>query len=73
MSKFAKYKVTIGNTITFVIYHNLPITPGLCIEDVFKKWVASTHRYSPKSLVIYIRSKCKGYKAYTEEEYKNIE
>lgn len=73
MTGFIKHKVALRNGIAFSIYHNLPDKPGLCIEDVFENWINTTHRYSAKSLIIYIRSKCKGYKAYTEEEYKSLE
>ncbi len=73
MTGFTKHFVSVLNNKAFFIYHNLPDIKGLSIEDAFENWMARTHRYSEKSFVSYINSKCKGYKAYTEEEYKNLQ
>lgn len=72
MKGFTKHFVSVLSNKNFFIWHNLPDTPGLSIEDAFENWVALTHRYSAKSFVSYINSKFKGYKAYTEEEYKQL-
>lgn len=61
-----------GRPVKFNVYHNLPKTPGLRIEDAVENWVTRTTNPTAISLCNYIMSKRTGYFCITESEYKRL-
>jgi len=68
-------------SISFDVYHNLPNTKGLSIDDAVENWVNRTKKYTAKSLCKYINDKslCNyindkntEFKCFTESEFKKL-
>ncbi len=55
----------------FVVYQNLPDTPGLSINDAIDNWSIRTKKYTAASLCNYIARKQTGYLCITEEQFNN--
>lgn len=58
-----------GKRYEFVIYHNLPKTFGLSLNDALESWLARTTKYGAKNLCKYIMKKQPDKMAITEEFY----
>jgi hypothetical protein len=75
--KYEFYKTDIefkvnGRAIKFSVYHNLPKTRGLSMDDAVTNWVYRTKKYTAKSLCRYIMDKETEFICMTEETYKEL-
>ncbi len=68
-----EFKVNKEPTIV-IVYHDLPLTPGLNIDGAFTNWVHRTNEHTSVSFADYINSKSHmtGNKAYTPIEWESI-
>jgi len=55
-----------------VVYHNLPNTWGLNIENAFPNWEMRTDKETAEDFVKYVKSKNTGHDIMTEEDYKKL-
>ncbi len=69
--KLTESVFVLSNNEKFYIYHNLPETHGLSINDAFQNWIVRTKNYNEKSFVDYVLSKNTGYICMTNKQYKD--
>jgi hypothetical protein len=68
-----EFKFDIGKvTKRFSVYHNLPDTFGLSIENAFDSWLFRTSNYTPGAFCRYVMSKQDEYVCMTEKTFKRL-
>jgi hypothetical protein len=58
--------------VKFSVYHNLPDTFGLSLQDALENWFIRTDKYTAASLCNYIKNKGIEYVCMTETQYKRL-
>ena len=67
------FKFEVGKaTKTFSIYHNLPDTNGLSIENAFDNWLFRTSNYTSSAFCKYVMSKADHFVCMTEKTFKRL-
>lgn len=68
-----EFKFYVGKvTKTFSVYHNLPDTFGLSVENAFDSWLFRTNTYTAASFCKYVMSKQYEYVCMTETTMKRL-